>query len=52
MQTLGYGDVIPVSSYARYFAVLEWIIGVMYLAIIISRLVGLYIASSTKNYLN
>jgi hypothetical protein len=46
--TLGYGDIIPVASYARGSAVIEGIIGVMYLAIIISRLVGLYIANSTE----
>ncbi|MBC8233821.1 hypothetical protein H8E77_30095 [bacterium] len=52
LTTLGYGDVIPVTSYARSFAILEAIIGVIYLAIIISRLVGLYIANSTKNDLS
>lgn len=47
LTTLGYGDVVPVTSLARSFAVLEAIMGVMYLAIIISRLVGLFIARST-----
>jgi hypothetical protein len=46
LTTLGYGDIIPVSSNARYLAVVEAIMGVMYLAIIISRLVGLFIARS------
>jgi hypothetical protein len=46
LTTLGYGDVIPVTSQARSFSVLEAIIGVMYLAIIISRLVGMYISRS------
>ncbi|MCP4601389.1 MAG: hypothetical protein GY847_12840 [Proteobacteria bacterium] len=46
LTTLGYGDVIPVTTVARSISVLEAIVGVMYLAIIISRLVGLYIAHS------
>jgi len=46
LTTLGYGEIIPVSALARSFAIIEAIIGVMYLAIIISRLVGLYISSS------
>jgi hypothetical protein len=46
LTTLGYGDIVPVSNYARYLAVVEAIMGVMYLAIIISRLVGLFIAKS------
>ncbi len=48
LTTLGYGDIIPVTSYARYTAILEAIIGVMFLAIIISRLVGLYISRSKE----
>jgi hypothetical protein len=48
LTTLGYGDVIPVTSHARSFAILEAVLGVMYLAIIISRLVGMYIAQVKK----
>jgi len=48
LTTLGYGDIIPKTSVARTFAILEAIFGVMYLAIIISRLVGLYITQSKK----
>ena len=43
LTTLGYGDITPASAPAQAFAVVEAIMGVMYLAIIISRLVGLYI---------
>ncbi len=46
LTTLGYGDIIPVSGYARTFAFLEAIIGVLYVAILISRLVSLYITQS------
>lgn len=48
LTTLGYGDIVPLTSPARSFAVVEAIAGVMYLAIIISRLVGLYIVQCTK----
>jgi voltage-gated potassium channel Kch len=48
LTTVGYGDIVPVTSVARSFAVLEAIVGVMYLAIIISRLVGLYIAQAKR----
>lgn len=46
LTTLGYGDIAPVTSHARSFSIIESIIGVMYLAIIISRLVGMYIAQA------
>jgi len=49
LTTLGYGDIVPVTSQARSVSIVEAIIGVMYLAIIISRLVGLYIVHSPKN---
>jgi hypothetical protein len=48
LTTLGYGDIVPVTSQARSLAVVEAVIGVMYLAVIISRLVGLFIAHSTQ----
>ena len=49
LTTLGYGDITPVTSTARSFAALEALFGVMYNAILIARLVGLYrpMASST-----
>lgn len=42
LTTLGYGDILPVSAIAKVMANLEGIVGVMYPAIFISRLVGLY----------
>ena len=48
LTTLGYGDIVPVTSPARSLAVVEAIIGVMYLAIIISRLVGIFITTSSS----
>ena len=40
--TLGYGDVAPLSPMARIWAILEAVCGTLYLAVLISRLVGLY----------
>jgi hypothetical protein len=42
LTTLGYGDILPVTFWARSIASLEAIIGVLYLTIIMARLVGLY----------
>jgi hypothetical protein len=42
LSTAGYGDVSPVSSWARMLAGLEATIGVMYVAILMARLVSLY----------
>ncbi len=44
LTTLGYGDVTPISNLARTLANSEAIIGVMYPAIYIARVVGLYTA--------
>lgn len=46
LTTLGYGEIVPVTSHARSLAMLEAIIGVLYLAVIIGRLVGMYITQS------
>ena len=43
LTTCGYGDIIPRSQAARTFAVLEAVMGQMYLAILVARLVGLRI---------
>jgi len=40
--TLGYGDIIPVGGPARALAVTESIMGQMYLAVVVARLVSLY----------
>lgn len=46
LTTLGYGDVAPVTPPARSFAIVEAVTGVLYIAILIARLVGLYGARS------
>lgn len=42
LTTLGYGDIVPVAPLARSLAVLEALTGVLFLAVLISRLVGAY----------
>jgi len=44
LTTLGYGEISPVSHYARTLAMLEAIVGQLYIAIMIARLVGLHAA--------
>ncbi len=41
LTTLGYGDIIPIHPYARSLAVLESLVGVIYPAVLIARLVSL-----------
>jgi hypothetical protein len=40
--TVGYGDVRPISGIARSLAMLEGIVGVLYIGVFISRLLSLY----------
>jgi len=42
LTTLGYGDVTPIRSTARSLAVVEAILGVMFMAVVIGRVVGIY----------
>ncbi len=44
LTTLGYGDITPVSSPARYLSVLEAITGQVYLSVLVARLVGMHIS--------
>jgi hypothetical protein len=48
LSTVGYGDILPLSPVARSFAFVEAVVGQMYLATLIARLVGLHIAHSLK----
>jgi len=48
LTTLGYGDVTPLSTPARIFAVLEAVLGQIYLAVLVARLVGLHIAQAAN----
>lgn len=40
LSTTGYGDIVPVSSAARSAVILEQFVGVLYVALVISRLAG------------
>ncbi len=42
LTTLGYGDVLPLRPFARIWATLEAVVGVLYIAILVARLVSLY----------
>jgi hypothetical protein len=46
LSTLGYGDIVPLSRSARSLATLEAVLGQIYMALMVARLVGLYIASA------
>ncbi len=48
LTTLGYGDIVPQSEFARVLTSLEAVFGQVYLAIFVARLVGLHIASEIK----
>ena len=43
LTTVGYGDIIPRSSAARTMAMIEAVMGQIYLAVLVARLVGLHI---------
>jgi len=45
LTTLGYGDISPVASVAMSMSYLEAIIGQLFLAILVARLVGMHIAA-------
>ena len=45
LTTLGYGDISPISSVAMSMSYLEAIIGQLFLAILVARLVGMHIAA-------
>ena len=49
LSTLGYGDITPMSHPARMFAVVEAIVGQVYLVVLVARLVGIHIAGSHRS---
>jgi hypothetical protein len=48
LTTLGYGDVTPITPAARSLSYVEALMGQLFLAVLIARLVGLHIAHSMK----
>jgi hypothetical protein len=45
LTTLGYGDITPHGEFAQMGAVAEAIIGQLYIAVFIARLIALYVAA-------
>jgi len=50
--TVGYGDVTPVSRVARMLAVTEAIVGIFYVAVLISRLVAIHASNQAVSKKN
>jgi len=48
LSTIGFGDITPVLMQARYAAVAEGITGQFYMAILVARLVGMYVSHPTN----
>lgn len=48
LTSTGYGDIVPVAPLARSLSQLEQLMGVFYIAVLISRLVGLYHSDDQK----
>jgi len=48
LTTLGYGDIRPISTFARSAAVVEAIIGILYIAILVAQIVGSSVAQKIK----
>ena len=48
LTTLGYGDILPKNHIAEFFAYMEAVIGVFYMAIIVSSLISLRLNSIEK----
>jgi hypothetical protein len=46
--TVGYGDITPATPAARAFANLEAVVGQLYLVILVSWLVGMYVSARSK----
>jgi len=49
LATVGYGDITPALVHSRYLTILEMITGVMYVAILIARLTGVYPVVAKKS---
>ncbi len=46
--TVGYGDIVPLTPVARGFANLEGVVGQLYLVILVSWLVGMYVSTKPR----
>jgi hypothetical protein len=52
LSTVGYGDIVPVSSVARMLAIVEAMFGMFYMTLLIARLVSLYSSKSSPEAAN
>lgn len=48
LTTLGYGDITPVSPFAQVWSTLEAVVGTLYMALLVARLVGMYQSQHPK----
>ena len=48
LTTLGYGDILPITAASKGFSIAEAVAGPVFLAILMARLVGLYVAQETR----
>ncbi len=46
LTTLGYGDIVPATAPARMFAAIEAVMGQLYIAVLVARLVGIQVAQA------
>ncbi|UCG09184.1 MAG: hypothetical protein JSV83_11230 [Desulfobacterales bacterium] len=46
--TLGYGDITPLAERATSFAILEAVIGQIYLVVVVAWLVGMHVSRKSK----
>jgi|WetSurMetagenome_2_1015567.scaffolds.fasta_scaffold90578_2 voltage-gated potassium channel len=46
--TIGYGDIVPVSSIARMLAIMEAVVGMFYMTMLIARLVAVYSSETSR----
>ncbi|WP_039963746.1 potassium channel family protein [Rhodopirellula europaea] len=49
LTTLGYGDVVPLSRPAKMMAVMQAMIGQLYVAIVIARMIGMQVSQRREN---
>ena len=49
LSSTGLGDIVPITAFARSLVMLEQVAGVAYIAMVVSRLVGLLVLSRSAN---
>ena len=49
--TVGYGDILPKSDLARGLSMVQAVAGQLYLAVMVARLVGLYMSGKKEGNL-